>query len=108
MNTAEVHTIEHLGATFLRNHPVNWKDTHGLFWTDGLPNRLLSPAWQVIIHQKDVVGAGEPSCLTFVRDFEGEVPGSKLRRTAANYLDMNLPMAALSWKEIFGAGFIQY
>lgn len=21
MNTAEVHTIEHLGATFLRNHP---------------------------------------------------------------------------------------
>ncbi len=25
MNTAEVHTLEHLGATFLRNHPV-WKD----------------------------------------------------------------------------------
>ena len=22
MNTAEVHTIEHLAATFLRNHPV--------------------------------------------------------------------------------------
>ena len=21
MNTAEIHTIEHLGATFLRNHP---------------------------------------------------------------------------------------
>ena len=25
MNTAEVHTIEHLGATFLRNHDT-WKD----------------------------------------------------------------------------------
>ena len=25
MNTAEVHTIEHLGATFLRNHPT-YKD----------------------------------------------------------------------------------
>ena len=25
MNTAEVHTIEHLGATFLRNHE-EWKD----------------------------------------------------------------------------------
>ena len=25
MNTAEVHTIEHLGATFLRNHPL-YKD----------------------------------------------------------------------------------
>ena len=25
MNTAEMHTIEHLAATFLRNHPT-WKD----------------------------------------------------------------------------------
>ena len=25
LNTAEIHTIEHLGATFLRNHPI-WKD----------------------------------------------------------------------------------
>ena len=25
MNTAEVHTLEHLGATFLRNHPA-WKE----------------------------------------------------------------------------------
>ena len=27
MNIAEVHTIEHLGATFLRNHPIYKKET---------------------------------------------------------------------------------
>ena len=26
MNTAEIHTMEHLGATYLRNDP-QWKDT---------------------------------------------------------------------------------
>ena len=31
MNTAEVHTIEHLGATFLRNHPL-YKDKTTIRW----------------------------------------------------------------------------
>lgn len=40
MNTAEVHTIEHLGATFLRNHRgLRIKNT--LLWTNGMPYRLL-------------------------------------------------------------------
>ena len=40
MNTAEVHTIEHLGATFLRNHrDYAFKNT--LLWTNGMPYRLL-------------------------------------------------------------------
>ena len=55
MNTAEVHTIEHLGATFLRNHPL-YKDKtiyfepcclrfqNYLFWSDGMPHRILSAA----------------------------------------------------------------
>ena len=43
MNTAEVHTIEHLGATFLRNHP-EFGPKNGIFRTDGLPHRLLSAA----------------------------------------------------------------
>lgn len=45
MNTAEVHTIEHLGATFLRNHPefaekrfilVQWVAGRGFicFWRE--------------------------------------------------------------------------
>ena len=36
MNTAEVHTIEHLGATFLRNHPEYQEKV--LLW-------LLRTAW---------------------------------------------------------------
>lgn len=43
MNTAEVHTIEHLGATFLRNHPGLRLQNH-LLRTNGLPHRLLSPS----------------------------------------------------------------
>lgn len=41
MNTAEVHTIEHLGATFLRNHP-EFDGKNGLFWSNGLPDGVLS------------------------------------------------------------------
>ena len=37
MNTAECHTIEHLGATFLRNHV----EPHCLLWAHGLPHGLL-------------------------------------------------------------------
>lgn len=52
MNTAEVHTIEHLGATFLRNDP-DWKDRTVYFWPHGLPHRFLSPAGR---------GSGAPGC----------------------------------------------
>lgn len=41
MNTAEIHTIEHLGATFLRNHEV-YKDQVILLWSYGMQNRFLS------------------------------------------------------------------
>ena len=43
MNTAEVHTIEHLGATFLRNHPRVQRPCT-LLRSHGLPYRILSPA----------------------------------------------------------------
>ena len=41
MNTAEVHTIEHLGATFLRNHK-DFSDKVIYFYLSGMPYRLLS------------------------------------------------------------------
>lgn len=40
MNTAEVHTIEHLGATFCAIIPNLRKN--GLFWSNGLPDGVLS------------------------------------------------------------------
>ncbi len=41
MNTAEMHTIEHLAATYLRNDP-EYKGPGDIFWADGLPYRFLS------------------------------------------------------------------
>ncbi len=89
MNTAEVHTIEHLGATFLRNDP-EYKDKTIYFGPMGCRTGFY------------VVLAGEleskevapliTRMFEFVRDFEGDVPGAS-PRDCGNYLDMNLPMA---------------
>lgn len=43
MNTAEVHTIEHLAATYLRNEPT-WKDKVLYFGPMGCPDGFLPPA----------------------------------------------------------------
>ena len=41
MNTAEMHTIEHLGATFFKKPQGFWRQD-SILWTDGLQNRFLS------------------------------------------------------------------
>ena len=89
MNTAEVHTIEHLAATYLRNEP-QWKDQVLYFGPMGCRTGfylLLAGDYtsrQVLPLVLD--------CFRFIRDFEGEVPGASAR-DCGNYLDMNLPMA---------------
>lgn len=89
MNTAEVHTIEHLAATFLRNHP-QWKDKTIYFGPMGCRTGfylLLAGDLQ----SRDIVPLMQ-EMFTFIRDFEGPVPGASAR-DCGNYLDMNLPMA---------------
>lgn len=89
MNTAEMHTIEHLGATFLRNHPV-FGEKIIYFGPMGCRTGfylLLNGDYQ----SKEIAPLVE-EMFTFVRDFEGEVPGASAR-DCGNYLDMNLPMA---------------
>lgn len=89
MNTAEVHTIEHLAATFLRNHP-DFKSKTIYFGPMGCRTGfylLLAGDYQ----SKDIVPL-VTEMFEFVRDFEGEVPGASAR-DCGNYLDMNLPMA---------------
>lgn len=89
MNTAEMHTIEHLGATFLRNHP-EYKDKVLYFGPMGCRTGfylLLCGDYQ----SADIVPL-MTEMFTFIRDFEGEVPGASAR-DCGNYLDMNLPMA---------------
>lgn len=89
INTAEMHAIEHLAATFLRNHN-EYADKTVYFGPMG-----CRTGFYLILHgdykSKDIV-----SLLTelykFISDFQGEIPGASAR-DCGNYLDMNLPMA---------------
>jgi len=89
MNTAEMHTIEHLAATYLRNEPV-WKDKVLYFGPMGCRTGfylLLAGDYE----SRDVVTLVS-NCFGFIRDYRGEVPGASAK-DCGNYLDMNLPMA---------------
>lgn len=89
MNTAEVHTIEHLGATFLRNHP-DYREKVIYFGPMGCRTGfylLLAGDYE----SKNIVPL-MIEMYEFIRDYEGDVPGASAR-DCGNYLDMNLHMA---------------
>ena len=89
MNTAEVHTIEHLAATFLRNHLV-YKDKTVYFGPMGCRTGFYL-LLACDLSSKDIVPL-MIEMFEFIRDYEGEVPGAS-PRDCGNYLDMNLGMA---------------
>lgn len=89
MNTAEVHTIEHLAATFLRNHP-EFGSRIVYFGPMGCRTGfylLLSGDYE----SADILPLLK-ELFAFIRDFNDEVPGASAV-ACGNYLDMNLPMA---------------
>ena len=89
MNTAEMHTIEHLAATFLRNHAEYGGKTL-YFGPMGCRTGfylLLSGDYE----SKDIVPLMK-EMFAFIADFYDEVPGAAAK-DCGNYLDMNLPMA---------------
>ena len=89
MNTAEMHTIEHLAATYLRNEPA-WKEKVLYFGPMGCRTGfylLLAGDCS----SSDVVPLVR-DCFRFIADFQGKVPGASAK-DCGNYLDMNLPMA---------------
>ncbi len=89
MNTAEMHTIEHLAATWLRNDE-SIKDKVIYFGPMGCRTGFY------LILAGDYTSKEALPIVTktyeFIRDFEGDVPGASAR-DCGNYLDMNLPMA---------------
>lgn len=89
MNTAEVHTIEHLAATFLRNHK-DYAAKTVYFGPMG-----CRTGFYLILHgdykSSDIVDLLK-EMYKFIADFEGDVPGAAAK-DCGNYLDMNLPMA---------------
>lgn len=89
MNTAEMHTIEHLAATYLRNHqefgkkiiyfgPMGCRTGFYLLLAGDYESRDILPL---------MVEMWE-----FIRDFKDDVPGASAK-DCGNYLDMNLGMA---------------
>lgn len=87
MNTAEVHTIEHLGATFLRSHP-EFAEKTVYFGPMGCRTGfylLLAGDYS----SEDILPLIK-EMFEFIRDFQGEVPGAS-PRDCGNCLDMNLP-----------------
>lgn len=89
MNTAEMHTIEHLGAAYLRNHET-FGDKIIYFGPMGCRTGfylLLAGEYTSL----DIVPLVQ-EMFEFVRDFEGEVPGA-CAKDCGNFRDMNLPMA---------------
>ncbi len=89
MNTAEMHTIEHLAATFLRNHkeygektiyfgPMGCRTGFYLLLAGDYSSRDIVPLMVELFE--------------FIRDFKDEVPGASAK-DCGNYLDMNLGMA---------------
>ena len=89
MNTAEVHTIEHLAATFLRNHP-DYKEKTVYFGPMGCRTGFY------LILAGDYASRDIVPLMTemyeFIRDYKDAVPGAS-PMDCGNYLDMNLPMA---------------
>ena len=89
MNTAEIHTIEHLAATFLRNHKEYGEKTV-YFGPMGCRTGfylLLAGDYK----SQDIVELIR-EMFVFIRDYHDEVPGASAK-DCGNYLDMNLPMA---------------
>ena len=84
-----MHTIEHVIATFLRNHPV-WKDKL-VYWG---PMGCLT-GFYMIVKGRPAASEMYPILLDafrYMRDYEGEVPGAT-PKNCGNYLMHDLPMA---------------
>lgn len=89
MDTAAVHAIEHLGATYLRNEP-QWKDRVLYFGPMGCRTGfylLLAGSYE----SRDILPLVD-GMFRFIAGYEGEIPGASAK-DCGNYLDMNLPMA---------------
>ena len=89
MNIAEMHTIEHLGATFLRNHDV-YKNETIYFGPMGCRTGFYV-IFKGDLSSKDIVPIIS-EMFKFISLYEGEIPGAD-PISCGNYLDQNLPMA---------------
>ena len=86
-----LHTIEHLAATYLRNHPT-WADKV-VYWG---PMGCLTGNYLLMkgdLESKDIVALMQET-FRFIVEYEGEIPGAS-PKDCGNYLLQDLPMAKL-------------
>lgn len=89
VSQSALHTIEHLAATFLRNHPI-WKNEI-IYWG---PMGCCTGNYLIVkgeLSSRDILPLMIET-FEFIRDFEGDIPGAT-PRDCGNYLLNNLPMA---------------
>lgn len=89
LHNGAIHTIEHLAATYLRNHPV-WKDRI-IYWG---PMGCLTGNYLLIrgdYQSKDIIELMIET-FRFIADFNGEIPGAA-PKDCGNWLLHDLPMA---------------
>lgn len=89
LNTAEIHALEHLGATFLRNHPE-----YGSRIVYFGPMGCRTGFYLLVAgdYTSEDVLPLVTELFRFTSTFEGDIPGAT-PRDCGNCLDMNLPMA---------------
>ena len=89
LSPSAIHTIEHLAATYLRNH-AEW-GSHIIYWG---PMGCLTGNYLIVkgdVSSRDILPLVK-EVFEFVGSYEGEVPGASAR-DCGNYLLMNLPEA---------------
>lgn len=89
INTAELHTIEHIGATFLRNHQIY--DSLTIYLGPMGCRTGLYVIFNGDLKSLDVYEIIK-EMFFFIMNYEGDVPGADAK-SCGNYQDMNLNMA---------------
>lgn len=95
LHQGAIHTIEHLAATFLRNHPV-WKDRI-VYWG---PMGCLTGNYLIVkgdLTSRDILPLMQETFL-FIANYEGEIPGAT-ERGCGNYILQDLAMARYEAKK---------
>lgn len=95
LHQGAIHTIEHLAATFLRNHPV-WKDRI-VYWG---PMGCLTGNYLIVkgdLTSREILPLMQETFL-FIANYEGEIPGAT-ERDCGNYILQDLAMARYEAKK---------
>ncbi|MBO4316416.1 MAG: S-ribosylhomocysteine lyase [Prevotella sp.] len=89
LHNGAIHTIEHLAATFLRNHPV-WKDRI-VYWG---PMGCLTGNYLLMRgdYQSADIAELMQETFHFIANYDGDIPGAA-PKDCGNWLLHDLPMA---------------